>query len=434
MPEVIIHCDRLRPFVRDHYSVKSLNALMQQLNNWGNLDFPQLDNGLFPAAIVSDETAYTGYGCVWVRDTVHIAYAQFQIGEVKVAIKSLPALMDHFCRQRSRFEAIISGDVSSADLYQRPAIKFNDDLSELDEPWPHAQNDALGYFLWFYCQLLQEGRFELSEDTLQTLALFPPYFQSIQYWQAADHGHWEEAPKVEASSIGAVIAGLRSLHTWLASVEKSTAIALFDLAQIQTLIDQGQAALEQILPVESLQPYRAVDSALLFLIYPLQVVKGAIADQIVQNVVSQLQGDYGIRRYRGDSYWCADYLEKVAAETRSGDFSESMAERDRLLHPGEEAQWCLFDPIISAIYGQRFQLSQKAKDLRQQTHYLNRALGQITGKSGPAPPYRCPELYYLSRGTYMPNDSVPLLWTQANLAIALHCLHSSLVSAASALN
>jgi phosphorylase kinase alpha/beta subunit len=43
------------------------------------------------------------------------------------------------------------------------------------------------------------------------------------------------------------------------------------------------------------------------LIYPLQVVETNIADQILNNVIVHLQGDYGIRRYLGDSFWCRDY-------------------------------------------------------------------------------------------------------------------------------
>ena len=40
----------------------------------------------------------------------------------------------------------------------------------------------------------------------------PLYFQAIRYWQDEDSGHWEERRKIEASSIGAVVAGLRELR------------------------------------------------------------------------------------------------------------------------------------------------------------------------------------------------------------------------------
>ena len=427
----MIHCDQLKDLIQARYTPATFHRLQTQLHQWGTLDFPRLGNGLFPAAVVTAETAYTGYDCVWVRDTVHIAHAHYQMGHFKQAGQAMTTLMVHFQHQRSRFEAIVTGAISPKVLYQRPAIKFiGETLAPLSDPWPHAQNDALGYFLWFYCELLQSGQLPPSPTDLSTLALFPPYLQTIEYWQDADHGHWEEAAKVEASSIGAVLAGLRSLQAWLATVPAAhRAISQwFDAAQIQGLIDRGTTALHEILPAESQSPPRAYDSALLFLIYPLQEVGGVLADTLLHNVLTHLKGSHGIKRYLGDSYWCADYKQKLAAEMRTADFSDAIADRDRLLTPGEEAQWCLFDPIVSAIFGQRFQRQGNPEDLSQQTHYLNRALGQITGEQGAAPAYRCPELYYLEQGQYVPNDNVPLLWTQANLAIALQMMATNLVN------
>jgi phosphorylase kinase alpha/beta subunit len=88
--------------------------------------------------------------------------------------------------------------------------------------------------------------------------------------------------------------------------------------------------------------------------------------------------------------------------------------------PGEEAQWCVFDPILSAIYGERYRAGRELEDLAKQTFYLNRSLGQITAD------FKCPEAYYLDRGRYVPNDYTPLLWTQANLWGALAQLDRSL--------
>jgi phosphorylase kinase alpha/beta subunit len=46
-------------------------------------------------------------------------------------------------------------------------------------------------------------------------------------------------------------------------------------------------------------------------------------------------------------------------------------------------------------------------------------LGQLTGEDCEAGEFKCPELYYMEDGKYIPNDSTPLLWTQANLRVAL---------------
>src|SRR5207244_1989071 len=118
------------------------------------------------------------------------------------------------------------------------------------------------------------------------------------------------------------------------------------------------------------------------------VVDRTMADRIIERVVQRLKGDFGIRRYQGDSYWCADYKELLTAAERTVDFSDHMASRDAMLKAGEEAQWCIFDPILSAIYGRRFLESRDLGDLERQFTYLNRSLGQIT------PKFQCPEAYY----------------------------------------
>ena len=130
------------------------------------------------------------------------------------------------------------------------------------------------------------------------------------------------------------------------------------LALLDDLIGQGRAALSQILPAECVQPdpakRRRYDAALLFLIYPLQVVDDAMADRILHDVRTHLQGDYGVRRYLGDSFWCADYKSLQKPEERTADVSDDMSSRDALLQADEEAQWCLFDPVLSTIYGRRY--------------------------------------------------------------------------------
>ena len=96
-----------------------------------------------------------------------------------------------------------------------------------------------------------------------------------------------------------------------------------------------------------------------------------------------------------------------------------MANRD------EEAQWCIFDPIISIIAGQRYLLNGDPSELQRQVLHLNRSLGQITGPDCLKGELRCPEAYYLEHGRYVPNDHVPLLWTQANLWLALLAMEKS---------
>ena len=84
------------------------------------------------------------------------------------------------------------------------------------------------------------------------------------------------------------------------------------------------------------------------------------------------------------------------------------------MEPGSEAQWCLFDPLLSVIYGAHYQQSGRGEFLELQLAHLNRSIAQLDEQG------RCPELYFLKQGRYVPNEHTPLLWTQANLSMALH--------------
>lgn len=430
----MIHNQRIRDLVRPEYELAEIQQLRRFLSEQGTLRFKSLPNGLFPAAAVNAETEYTGYANVWVRDNIHVANAHWVLGERDVAAKTLSTLMDYFKTAQQRFQDVIETPSLADDPMNRPHIRFDGaSLKEIDQKWSHAQNDALGYFLWLYCRLVVADVLKPDAGDLAQLRLFPGYFQAVRYWQDEDSGHWEEARKVEASSIGAVVAGLRALQQVMEHRDFGSRLSGLSLepSTLQHLIQQGERALSEILPAESLQPaqqQRRYDSALLFLVYPLKVVGTAMADQIVQDVIDNLQGDYGIKRYLDDSFWAPDYRAKTSESERTDDVSEDSASRDALLSPGGEAQWCIFDPIVSVIYGLKYQESREPENLEQQTHYLNRSLGQITADDFALGGLLCPELYCLEGGQYLPNDATPLLWTQANLATALDCMERSLTA------
>ncbi len=431
---LVVHNEKILDFIKYRYSLGELQRLSAFLSENDVLRFPHLENGLFPAALVSNETEYTGYANVWLRDNVYLAYSHYIIGQTAIAVKNIQTLMNYFQKFQRRFINIIQGRVNPEKISERPHIRFEGrTLTEIDQVWQHAQNDALGYFLWFYCRLAREKYIQLSPHCLETIALFPLYFQAISYWQDEDSGHWEETRKIEASSIGVVVAGLRELKRLLIETEINLTAENRRItpAFLADLIEIGEQALYRILPAECLLPVpqaRSYDAALLFLIYPLQVVETNIADQILNNVIVHLQGDYGIRRYLGDSFWCRDYrlIPPEIRTTVSTERENWLQEQGRGLNLGEEAQWCIFDPIISAIFALKFQSTGQEKYLNLQTHYFNRSLGQITGKDSPLGEFKCPELYYLEQGKYIPNDATPLLWTQANLQIALELIKKSL--------
>ena len=412
----------IRNMVQNSYTPDELEKLYIFLCQKKTFNFPMLDNGLFPAAVLLDQAQYTGYSYIWVRDNIHIAYTHYINGQIAPALKNLATFAEYFIVHKWRFQKILTGELDHNDPMNRPHIRFNGyDCTEVDQKWAHAENDALGYFLWFFSLVYEREEVRISDAEIELLALFVLYFDRINYWEDEDSGHWEETRKIESSSIGVVIGALRQLkafiinkHVQLSYDGKPVTAEFIDL-----LIDKGEKSLYAILPYECCQidslKNRRYDSALLFLIYPLKVLSGNVADQVLSDVIGNLKGEYGIRRYIGDSYWAQDYKKNLQEAERTIDFSDNVATRDKLLNPGSEAQWCIFDPIISIIYGLRYQSLGNAEYLQSQIWYFNRSLGQLTSEESVFGGFKCPEMYYLENGRYVPNDTVPLLWTQANL-------------------
>ncbi len=432
---MIINNTELGPLIKSTYTIADLQAIRAFLDKHRVLEFKTLPNGLFPAADLQSDAQYTGYASVWLRDTIHIAHAHHVVGKSAVAVRAVGALLKFMKTQVPRFEKMIRGESDPSSVMDRPHVRFDGfTLSDIDQTWAHAQNDALGYFLWLFCKLVDAGELVPTPADLKILALFPLYFDALAFWKDEDSGHWEETRKIAASSIGVATGGVRMMRkVWAARGlcgkhgldGKTVTLKLLD-----SLIAHGESALKSILPAECAQPAatqnRRYDGALLFLIYPIEGVDAAMADTLLSDVKTHLQGEYGIRRYIGDSFWAPGYKKLLSEEMRTADFSSDLSARDAMLKEGQEAQWCIFDPTISTIYGRRYHTSRKPEDLALQIDYLNRSLGQITNTEGPHPAYRCPELYYVEDNNYVPSDATPLLWTQANVLIALAMMEKSL--------
>lgn len=415
----------------------SVRSLREFLCAQGTLDFPASTGGLYAAAAgTGADFEVSGYRSVWVRDNMQIAWALYRADhQATAAVRCVLTIAEFYRRHQRRFVEIIAGTADAQDPMNRPHIRFNgSDLTELPEKWAHAQNDALGYFLWLTGRLAIDGHLPPSHMPWDVLGLLLQYWQRIEVWQDEDSGHWEEVRKVAASSIGCALAGLETLATLLQTNRQMLQAAEaggVSMSVLQLLQRECRAALLGILPAECIQSdpakQRRFDAALLFLIWPLDIVgERALEDRIIDDVRRQLLGPHGIRRYPGDSYWCADYRQLLSADERTVDFSDNLDARDRLLRPGLEAQWCIFDPILSCIFGRRYQRGGNAADLQQQLWHANRSLQQLTTADCRFPPYRCPESWFCERGEWIPNDITPLLWTQANLLQALQLLEENL--------
>jgi hypothetical protein len=432
---LVIQNETIVDYLRSSYRKDDVDPLLTFLNRHGTFRFSRSVKGFFPAASLAVDDEASGYQNAWVRDNVHIAHAHFVWGDRAVVSGTAKALMCFFQGQRFRMQRIIKSPALAADPMNRPHVRFNArNGQEIPQKWPHAQNDALGYFLWFFSKMAIEKLVNIEDAELQTLTDLTLYLRAIKYWKDPDSGHWEEARKICASSIGTVVAGLREFSRLctLRSLYSLPALKTRNLDDIllTDMVSMGEKALNRILPHESKGPGNALkrryDAALLFLIYPLEVVSSEMASQVLNEVTTALSGQMGIRRYLGDSYWCPDYRTVFPPGERSGDFSEKIEMRDAHIKAGQEAQWCIFDPIISCIHGVSIAKQQGSDQNRLlQSLYLNRSLGQLTEEKNGVMAFQCPEAYFLENGFYVPNDHVPLQWTQANLRMALHWMEAT---------
>jgi len=467
VPKLIIHNETLGNLIKhDEYKKTDVQKIWDLLNQHNSLNFPTIEGrGLFKAALtVGDQsTEYTGYENVWVRDNIHVAHAHLVMGDAKACAATLHDIVSFWFKYKNRWIDCILGKVDyNEDVMLRPHIRFNGtELKENEQRWSHAQNDAIGYFTWLYCKLARNDQL-VGEFNAEMLVLICLYHLAIGYWKDLDNGHWEEARKIESSSIGAAAAGYKELEALLAEkpavlenfkAEYAKALstlnlketplsqkALFGLESANGLVTYlakvGLETLNRILPFECREEesVRETDGALVFLVYPLQIVQGDLARKVLEDVAGQLAGDHGIRRYLGDSYWMANYKNLFSEENRTADFSDDMSARDSLLKAGQEAQWCIFDSIISCSYGLEYKkavasgtASKEELDALKlkQVLFFNRAVGQVTGDDCHFGPWLCPESYYIensANGKYVVNDVCPLLWTQANLINALQIM------------
>src|SRR5690606_25593533 len=139
----------------DNYTAQDLRDIESLLKKHGALQIDAKDNGLYSAVTTNNDTAISsGYAYTWIRDTVAVSIHQMEIKRHDIAVKTLKTLETYFQKHKHRFIDIITGVSDKNDPMQRPHIRFDGDtLTEINQKWSHAQNDALGYALWLFATL-----------------------------------------------------------------------------------------------------------------------------------------------------------------------------------------------------------------------------------------------------------------------------------------
>jgi len=301
----------------------------------------------------------TGYNKAWIRDNIYASLG-LELADPGKAVRALHGLLDVMRKHEYKIDCAIREKPNHA--YEYIHARYNPEtLEEFWDEWGNKQNDAVGAFLFRVAEMVRAGR-DLIRDSgdLRILVKLVLYLQSVRYWEDRDHGMWEEAEELHASSIGACLAGLKAISKYV-HVPKE-------------MIEKGQKALDRLLPRES--ESKETDLALLSLIYPYHVVSPAQRDAILRNVERKLVRERGLIRYPGDRYY-----------NRDG-----------------EAEWTMGFPWLAIIY-------KKLGNRRKYEMYMAKAVF-VMNSAG-----ELPELYFA--GSKEHNQNTPLGWAQSLYVVAL---------------
>ncbi|GIN86666.1 hypothetical protein J6TS2_30520 [Heyndrickxia sporothermodurans] len=310
------------------------------------LDQMRLPNGAYTASLSKD------YSYVWIRDVVYTVLP-FLSQSCDRYEKAYHALFDLFKEYEWKID--IHTEKKPVYIFEYIHARYSTELKELNMEWGHAQNDAIGAFLWGVGEGVRHGKQVIRDKgDLQIVQKLVHYLDCLQYWQAKDNGMWEENMELHASSIGACVAGLKAVKM-LVHVEED-------------LIQKGEEALRFLLPRES--ETKDVDLALLSLIFPYRIVDRKTALLILQQVPNKLERKRGCIRYENDQYY----------------------------NEGSEAEWCFGFPWLGLCYSE-LGMDEKANE------YIEKTKRNIPEN------WEVPELFIGGRNIH--NVNTPLAWSVA---------------------
>ncbi len=327
----------------------------------------QYDSGLFAA---SKKGAQVGYDKAWLRDNFYECLAFEAIEDYDTIWRCYRAILDIFKKHEYKINFAIERKPEYT--FQYIHARFNPEtFEEYWEEWGNKQNDSIGCILWMLGRLeeIRNGFVILDDDDRRVVQKLVHYLGTLEYWHDEDSGMWEENQEVHASSIGACVAGLK-MARHIPGIEVP-----------DELIESGERALRELLPRESAT--KAVDLALLSLIWPYRVTTETETKEILKNVEYHLLREKGVIRYKGDRYYNAN--------------------PDGI---SEEAEWTFGLSWLAIIYSQ-FRQYDKARQFLEKAKATDTDMG-------------IPELYYSN--TSIGNDNTPLGWSESLFIVALRSI------------
>ena len=354
------------------------------------------------------------YNAHWVRDGLYVLTAALYLGLSDLAHQLIRAPFGIFQKHRIKIQ----------DGIRRKPGKNYDFLharyhpthfEEFEGEWGHNQLDMLGLFLYLAANLPGKGidvfpHSRLYEDKI-LLNHITRYLETLEWWHCPDFGVWEEGPKRNASSIGAVLAGLKSVSR----------LDDHDLFFSEAQIEKGQKALDELLPSES--EGRECDLAQLSLIWPFDILSDEQAHTVLRQVEVRLVREHGVIRYERDAYFnSADDRLIAFDDLRTGLDLADYRDEHRNVFPfcreGSEAQWPLglawLAIVCSKLAKKRIRRGEDPTELKDKARcYLDKVLSCAVPTPGKTVGY-IPELYVGDR----PNANTPLTWATAFAIVA----------------
>ena len=220
------------------------------------------------------------YRALWLRDTLYCAIAREYVGDFESIKKTYGLAFDIFHKSGDKISSCIDDPPTAKTDFLH--ARYNPHtLQEFPEEWGHNQLDIFGLFLYKVGDLRQKGDRRLPR--LQGPEAGPgPRLVSLLagLGQGPDFGVWEEGPEVHASSVGAVLAGLRAAREHIAEIRVPG-----------RFLAAGREALGRLLPRES--ESRPYDLAQLSLLWPYRVVSPEQREQILSNIETHLVRERG---------------------------------------------------------------------------------------------------------------------------------------------
>lgn len=326
----------------------------------------QYRSGLFAA---SKKESTTGYNKSWLRDNFYECLPFIILDDIEVTERTYRALLEIFLKHEYKIDHAIQDKPKYR--FQYIHARFHPDtFEEFWEEWGNKQNDSIGAILFGIGLLEVDKKINIlkTKDDIRIVNKLVRYLESLRYWSDEDSGIWEEDEEIHASSVGACVAGLKSVAR----------IPHIDVDQ--DVIKKGKKTLAKLLPRESKKKF--VDLALLSLIWPYDVVTKKQREEILTNVEYHLVKRKGVIRYKNDYYY----------NKNEDGYSE-------------EAEWTFGFSWLTIIY-------DMLGDKKKREAYLKKTLETVNPKG------EVPELYLSNSEKW--NDNSPLGWSESLFIISLY--------------